>query len=261
MLLPIQFSTEDGVLVATFLDPRLNDELISRDIGDELLRKITEEGHKRMLLDLENVEFMSSIMVGQLMMLENKARAAGVKLVMCSVAPLIQKIFNIVRLEELIEIFPDRQSALTSFSDTDFNDFEQTNVEAAQQLLTQAQQGDAQAQYDIGLHHEMGWGVDNDLAEAFNWYRQAADQGQADAQYRLGKACAFGLHVPQDYTQALAWYQKAAEQGQVEAQYALGMSYAYGIAIEEDLAVAKHWYQKAAEQGHEKAKEELQGLA
>jgi len=259
-MLPIQFSTEDGVLAAEFLDPKLNDEQISHEIGAELLRKITDEGHKRMLLNLENVAFMSSIMVGQLMMLDNKCRAAGVKLVMCNVTPLIQKIFNIVRLEEFIKIFPDKQSALASFSDEGFSDFEHTNGEVAKQVMAKAQQGDAEAQYEIAHRYEMGWGVEHGLAEAFKWYEQAANQGQADAQYRLGKACAFGLHVPQDYQQALTWYQKAAEQGQVEAQYALGMSYAYGIEVDEDLKAAAQWYKKAADQGHEKAKEELQSL-
>ena len=50
-----------------------------------------------------------------------------------------------------------------------------------------ADQGDATAQYDLGLMYAKGQGVPQDYAEAVKWFRKAADQGDASAQYNLGR--------------------------------------------------------------------------
>src|SRR5712692_1877137 len=50
-------------------------------------------------------------------------------------------------------------------------------------------------------------------AQAVDVYRKAAEQGDADAQSNLGWAYANGRGVSPDYTQAAQWYRKAAELG------------------------------------------------
>jgi TPR repeat protein len=60
------------------------------------------------------------------------------------------------------------------------------------------------------------------------WYQKAANQGQAEAQYNLGIAYTFGKGVLKDYKQAVYWYQKAADQGYAEAQSILGIAYTIG---------------------------------
>ena len=62
-----------------------------------------------------------------------------------------------------------------------------------------AEQGDAQAQYNLGIMYDNGQGVPQDDAEAVKWYRKAAEQGIAKAQYNLGVMYANGRGVPQDY--------------------------------------------------------------
>ena len=52
-------------------------------------------------------------------------------------------------------------------------------------------------------------------------YRKAAKQGDADAQYNLGVLYADGRGVRQDHAEAVRWYRKAAEQGLVYAVSAL----------------------------------------
>ncbi|MCH8040063.1 MAG: sel1 repeat family protein [Nitrospinae bacterium] len=64
-----------------------------------------------------------------------------------------------------------------------------------EELRRLADQGDAQAQFELGFRHAHGYGVSRDDQEAAKWYRQAADQGDGDAQHALGsctmraKAC------------------------------------------------------------------------
>ena len=56
-----------------------------------------------------------------------------------------------------------------------------------------------------------------DYAEAVKWYRKAAEQGYADAQYNLGSCYYNGKGVPQNYAEAVKWYCKAVGQGHADA--------------------------------------------
>ena len=62
-----------------------------------------------------------------------------------------------------------------------------------------------------------------DDAEAVRWYRQAADQGLAEAQFNLGWMYYKGRGVRQDYAEAVRWYRQAAAQGHASAQTLLGI--------------------------------------
>ena len=61
--------------------------------------------------------------------------------------------------------------------------------------------------------YDNGEGVPQDYKEAIKWYRLAAEQGNANAQYNLGLMYDNGEGVPQDYKEAVKWYRLAAEQG------------------------------------------------
>lgn len=73
-----------------------------------------------------------------------------------------------------------------------------------------AEQGDGQAQNDLGIMYETGFGVTQDYLVAATWYRKAAEQGNPGGQYNLGALYERGNGVPQDYVQALKWYSLAA---------------------------------------------------
>ena len=111
-----------------------------------------------------------------------------------------------------------------------------------------ADQGDAQAQIGLGMMYDNGWGVPQDYAAAAAWCRKAADQGNAIAQSNLGIMYKNGQGVPQDDAQAVFWYRKAADQGEPRAQVNLGFMYEKGQGVPQDYAVAGFWYRKAATQ-------------
>jgi len=120
-----------------------------------------------------------------------------------------------------------------------------------------ANQGDAPAQYNLGLLYYNGVGIPQDSKKAVYWYTKAAEQGHVNAQYDLGNLYrdGDGEEVPQDFKQAVYWYTKAAEQGLANAQYDLGHMYEYGDEAPKDYKQAFFWYTKAAEQGFYLAKE------
>jgi len=76
-----------------------------------------------------------------------------------------------------------------------------------------AEQGDAQAQSNLGAMYDKGEGVLQDYAEAVKWYRLSAEQGDAYAQYALGVMYEFGEGVLQDNVTAHMWYNIASANG------------------------------------------------
>ena len=80
-----------------------------------------------------------------------------------------------------------------------------------------AEQGNARAQFDLGLLYENGDGVPRDYAKARQWYEKSAAQGGAKAQFYLGMQSAFGEGGPLDLVQAHMWYSLAAVNGHAAA--------------------------------------------
>ena len=62
---------------------------------------------------------------------------------------------------------------------------EMTKIAAAGTLCNAAEQGDAMAQFSLGVCYQNGWGVGRDEAEAMHWYRKAAEQGYVLAREAL----------------------------------------------------------------------------
>ncbi|EDP61124.1 hypothetical protein BAL199_22307 [alpha proteobacterium BAL199] len=116
-----------------------------------------------------------------------------------------------------------------------------------------AEQGDAYAQFNIGLMYKMGDGVTQDNAEALKWYRKAAEQGHAAAQNNLGGMYERGVGVTKDYAEAVKWYRKAAEQGYVFAQFNIGLMYKRGDGVLQDTIAAHMWFNIAAANGNNAA--------
>jgi len=103
---------------------------------------------------------------------------------------------------------------------------------------TLADQGEASAQFCLGIAYEHGQGVPQNYEEAAKWYRMAAEQGHAFAQFSLGAAYATGQGVPQNYEEAAKWYRMAADQGSVSAQFSLGVAYVTGIGAPQNNVLA-----------------------
>jgi TPR repeat protein len=129
-----------------------------------------------------------------------------------------------------------------------------------------ADQGDAEAQYNLGLCYGVGSGVPKDEVEAVKWYRKAAEQGNAEAQSDLGNCYAHGTGVKMDEVEAVKWYRKAVDQGDTNAQYNLGFCYSIGSGVPKDAVMAAKWgrkavkgYRKAAKQGNTAAQIGLGG--
>ena len=117
-----------------------------------------------------------------------------------------------------------------------------------------AEQGDAEAQYALGIKYLKGDGVPPVKSEAVKWLSAAAKQGHSEAQLELTDTyLSYGTRNSQELKKATQWLTEAAKQGQPEAQFILGNMHAEGQGVIQDFQQAAEWLQLAANAGHVEA--------
>jgi hypothetical protein len=116
-------------------------------------------------------------------------------------------------------------------------------------LERQAEAGDPEAWYRIGVIKEQGIGMLADPAGAVRAFRKAAELGHAKAQFRLAQMLAAGIGGVLDKGGARHWYGEAARQGIAEAAYNAGLYAELGIGGPLDLGEAEVFYRQAASAG------------
>lgn len=164
----------------------------------------------------------------------------------------------------------------------------ENNKFSISELQQKANDGDAQAQFELALCYANGTDVEKNTQLAFDWHRKAAEQGHVNAQFALGLYYLLGkdqmrhtqeiieivnkflgqylgenvdsaldLAVSQarainysggNNNLAFAWLKKAAEQNHTEANYWLGQCYLNGIGTAQNDESAFERFWKAAEQ-------------
>jgi len=124
-----------------------------------------------------------------------------------------------------------------------------------------AEQGDALAQYNLGVLYRKGRGVQQNDVQARQWYAKAAAQGQAKAQFNLGTLYFNGEGVPKDHQQALRWFRLAADQGEALAQTKIAVMYDEGQGVPHDIVQAYKWFSLAAANGDKPAPQLLNSIA
>lgn len=117
------------------------------------------------------------------------------------------------------------------------------------ELSAKAAQGNAEAQFKLGVRHHYGEGVSQNYSEAFKWFQKAADQGFAPAQSELGYMHEQGHGTTVNFDEAVKWYRKAADQGLPLGLNNLGSMCDQGRGLPQNPVEAAKWFRKAAEQG------------
>jgi TPR repeat protein len=124
-----------------------------------------------------------------------------------------------------------------------------TNVQASgqrdAQLESQAENGDAAAQFSLGYRYDQA----GDYDQALKWYHKGAEQGYALAQSALGSMYQMGRGVAQNFGEALKWYLLALKQDDPVAESNLGLMSARGQGTKPDLGQAMKLFERSAEKG------------
>lgn len=107
--------TRDGDSAQLKLKGRL--DLESSAAVKEEIRRNLAQGHVKLILDLEAVEFINSSGLGALVSALKEIRLAKGRLVVCKLAPYVREIFEITQLSHIFEIYAtegEAQEALNS---------------------------------------------------------------------------------------------------------------------------------------------------
>ena len=90
--------------------------------------------------------------------------------------------------------------------------------------------------------------------EALRLYHLAAQQGDAEANYILGLIMIEGKYMEKNASKAVEYFSVAADKGNVDAQLSLGDIFFDGDGVEKDKTKACSYFKLAAEQGNKWAK-------
>jgi len=87
--------------------------------GDVILReevnKLLETDRKSILLNLDNVTYMDSAGIGELVACFKRSAEAGARLKLLNPSGRVSDLLSLTRLQQVFEIFSDEKEALVSF--------------------------------------------------------------------------------------------------------------------------------------------------
>ena len=132
-----------------------------------------------------------------------------------------------------------------------YYDDEVEEEKAVAYLLPLAKEGNAVAQRIIGGYYEEGeGGLKKNESLAVEWYTKAAEQGDAEAMYDLALCYLQGTGVEADKNKVLTWMQKSADLGYNWATLNLGKSYLMKTFTEVNFSLAEKYLRKTTETEH-----------
>lgn len=119
----------------------------------------------------------------------------------------------------------------------------------SEQLVNGAEDGEANAQLNLGRCYYFGNGVSKDYEKAFDWTKKAAEQGHYVAQYNLANMYFNGWGTTKSMASANEWMKKASDAGYAPAQYAYGIALINGEGIPKNENEGVALIKSSAEKG------------
>ncbi len=107
-------TTSDDVQILDFEETRILDQETVEAIGGELQAVAEATEAKKIIIDLNRIELMTSTMIGQFVTFHNRCEKRGIALRFCNLSSEIQKLFKMLRLDTIFNISDTREKALDS---------------------------------------------------------------------------------------------------------------------------------------------------
>lgn len=113
MDMPLTIQEIEKYTVVQFRTPSLMDPVILERVGEAIYRLVDVEDRRWIILDFEQVEYLSSQAIGIVLTVNKKL--AGLKhssLVLCGVGPKLMELIKITRLDKVLKIKPSQREAV-----------------------------------------------------------------------------------------------------------------------------------------------------
>ena len=91
--------------------------MIEADLIREKLESVAAQPAQRVVLDLDELEFISSAGLSAIVSARNQVQAGGGRIVLANPIPAVRKIVEATRLSTLSEVFDSLQQAVISLAD------------------------------------------------------------------------------------------------------------------------------------------------
>jgi stage II sporulation protein AA (anti-sigma F factor antagonist) len=91
------------------------DTTTSGDLEARLLRHL-EAGERRVLLDMDAIDYISSAGLRVLLLLAKRLKAAQGELVLCALGPAVRQVFELAGFVSIFRLEPSREQALARFA-------------------------------------------------------------------------------------------------------------------------------------------------
>ncbi len=101
-----------GVTVVNFRSSSILDGVAVEAIGKELYPLVDEQACRKIILDVGAVQFLSSSMIGVLILLHKKSQAIKGRVVICGLKPKLKDIFKVMRLDKVLDFADTEKDAL-----------------------------------------------------------------------------------------------------------------------------------------------------
>lgn len=103
------------VTVVKFVDRKILDEAGIQELGAELFSLIEQDNRRSIVLNFDNVDFLSSAALGKLITLDRKVKSAQGRLKMSNIRPEILEVFQITKLNKVFDIRGEEAEAISAF--------------------------------------------------------------------------------------------------------------------------------------------------
>ncbi len=94
----LSIEERDDTLILTVLDERLTNDTQVNEWKDQMIAEILNRSPTGAVIDMRNVEYLTSIAVFPLVATRTAAEEAGVKVVLCNLSDAVAKVLTVVQL-------------------------------------------------------------------------------------------------------------------------------------------------------------------
>ena len=112
----IMTQTNGEVTVVYFTEGQILDEVKINQLNTELTKVAEKVAGGKLLLNFNDVHFMSSSVLGKLIALNKRCKADKTDLKMSNISPSIMEVFKITNLHKVFDIQPDEQAAISAYN-------------------------------------------------------------------------------------------------------------------------------------------------
>jgi anti-sigma B factor antagonist len=110
----LELTDVGGATVARFTREVVLSGRLAETFGDRLGAALAGQERPRLVVDFANVQSLTTMGLTKLVTLNRAAEAAGGRLALCNLRPVVRKVMEVTRLTLILRIYPGEREARES---------------------------------------------------------------------------------------------------------------------------------------------------